>query len=500
MSDRRVDQTVGISNGGALSLGLLMAVAAGPFLSMIDSNVVTVAIPDIAKGLHTSTAATQWTLSGYLLALAVALPATTFLAARYGTVRIYLASLAGFTLASAACAAAPSIGVLVTLRVVQGAVAAPLLPLAMALLYSRQGAANSSLVGALLFFLAPGLGPTIGGMLVQVGDWRLIFLINVPIGAAAALIALRHRRALPADHTDRAARLDALGLVLLAAGLGLLVYASGAAPEAGWTAPNIWPLWAAGAVLVAAYTYCARHRASPAVRLDLLARLRTAVPLALTILAAVVLFGVLFILPVFLQDQARYSVLDTGLILLPQGLAMGASTWVGQKAATRLGPRVTIAVGLVVLTASTAVLAAVVAASTPAWVTAVILTGRGTAIGLVLTPLLDVLLLPLPQEDMADASTLFNICQRLGGSVGIAVLGSLYAAREHSRITAALHRLGLPAAAASHPPAAAAHAVAHAATGGLHDTLWILVALAAIGLIVIPTLPRHSLPTSDAAA
>jgi predicted MFS family arabinose efflux permease len=116
----------------------------------------------------------------------------------------------------------------------------------------------------------------------------------------------------------------------------------------------------------------------------------------------------LFLIPVFLQDQAGYTALATGLILLPQGLAMGASNWLGQRAARRLGLRITVLAGLIALTASTAAFAAI-SASTPAWVIAAALTGRGTAIGLILTPLLDALLLPLPAEAMDDATTVFNI-------------------------------------------------------------------------------------------
>jgi predicted MFS family arabinose efflux permease len=287
--------------------------------------------------------------------------------------------------------------------------------------------------------------------LLQAADWRVLFLINVPLGAAAALAAFRRRALLPPDRPDATARLDAKGLALLAAGLGLLIYVAGQAATSGWTAASIWPLWATGLILLATYRLYARRRPAPAVRLDLLTRTSTAIPVILTGLAGVVLFGMLFLIPVFLQDQAGDSALTTGLVLLPQGLAMGASTWLGQRTATRLGLRTTVALGLVVLTVSTAAFAAVTASS-PAWIIAALLTGRGMAIGLILTPLLDVLLLPLPAESMDDATTMFNIAQRLGGSVGIAALGSIYAA------------------------------------AGFHDTIWALAGLAAAGLVMVPSL------------
>src|SRR5258707_15707414 len=202
----------------------MVGLLAGPFLSMVDSSIVNIALPDIAQQVQSPLATAQWITSGYLLALAVVLPATAFLAKRFGTRRVYLVSLAGFTLASTACAMAPNIAWLICARVVQGALGAPLVPLAMNLLLGKQGKARQLPAAAgMLLFLAPALGPSVGGLLIHVAGWPLIFLVNVPFGILGVLGALRLPKQL-SQAANPDVRFDPLGMLLLAAGLVLAIY------------------------------------------------------------------------------------------------------------------------------------------------------------------------------------------------------------------------------------------------------------------------------------
>src|ERR1017187_9900774 len=168
---------------------------AGPVLSMVDSSVVNVAVPVIVRDLHTSLGTAAWTVSGYLLGLAGGLAVSPWLARRFGTMRAYTAVLLGFTLASAACALAPDVGLLIATRVVQGLVGAPMVPLALGRLLGERGEAqNMPLSAGLMFFAAPALGPAVGGLLISGFGWRSVFLINVPIGLAALAGAMAARR------------------------------------------------------------------------------------------------------------------------------------------------------------------------------------------------------------------------------------------------------------------------------------------------------------------
>ncbi len=234
---------------------------AGPMLSMIDSSVVNVAVPVIVTDLHTTLATAAWALSGYLLGLACGLAASPWLARRFGPVPAYRAALAGFVLASAACALVPNIGLLIAARVLQGLLGAPMVPLAMGLLLGKDGAAKTMPPSAgIMLFAAPALGPALGGLLIGAFGWRSVFLINLPIGLAAlaGLRLLGRPRGEPRG--DPSARLDVPGLVLLSAGLGLASYGASQGPSHGWLSAVSAPAWLGGLALIGGYLLWYRHR------------------------------------------------------------------------------------------------------------------------------------------------------------------------------------------------------------------------------------------------
>jgi EmrB/QacA subfamily drug resistance transporter len=429
------------------------ALLAGPLLSMLDSSIVNVAVEPIARELHASLTVVQWTVSGYLLALGAGLAATAYLARRFGTLPVYRASVTAFTAASALCALAPGAGVLVGARILQGLVAAPLVPLAMSMLLgpgpggrATGGARAISPVAGILLFLGPALGPTVGGALIGAAGWRGIFLINVPLGALAA-VAVRRIPAAMAPERQPGARFDLPGLILLAAGVtGLLLGASQGA-SAGWTAPSAWVPLAAGAALIACYAGWAARRDQPALDLSLARHRGSALSMALCALASVVTWAAVFLLPVFVQSVQGRSALVAGLAMAPQGLVTGLSTALAPRWLAGITVRVTVLAGFAVLAVATAGLLLITAA-TPLWLIAAILAGRAVAVGLVINPLLQALVQPLPPGQLGDASTLFNTWQRIAGSFGIGLVAALYASRARSLgPVAALHSAGLVLAA-----------------------------------------------------
>ena len=384
-----------------------------------------------------------WTVSGYLLGLACGLAAAPWLARRFGTLRAYAAAMLAFTLASAACALVPDVRLLIGARVVQGLAGAPMVPLAMSLILDpRRGAQSMPASAGIVLFAAPALGPAIGGLLISGFGWRSVFLINLPIGLLALAAARCARRAVP-GHADPGARLDGPGLVLLAAGLGLATYGASQGPAHGWLSAGSAPAWAGGLLLVGGYLarerYVLRERAArtrrppPAVSLSLLRSPQRALTLALACVASVVLFAVLFLAPVFLQQIQHHGTTVTGLVLLPQGVVMGLASWLGSELIERgkARPRlitVSVAGGLALLAASTLGLV-LLTATTPLWVTTALLCGRGVALGLTIQPLVMAFLAGTRETEMPDANTLFNMAERLSGSFGIALLATLYASR-----------------------------------------------------------------------
>ena len=248
--------------GGLVQFALL----AGPLLTMLDSSIVNVAVAPIAAGLHAPLDAVQWSVSGYLLALGAGLAATAYLARRFGTLPVYLLSLGGFTFTSAACAGAPDAAVLIGARLVQGLAGAPMVLLAMSMLLGGAGQARAvSPAAGIMLFAAPALGPALGGALIELGSWRWIFLVNLPVGALATLAARRIPAALaPGSQTEE--RFDAPGFVLLAAGVTAALYGASEGGAAGWGAGRTWPPLAAGAVLLGCYARWQARRACCSVR------------------------------------------------------------------------------------------------------------------------------------------------------------------------------------------------------------------------------------------
>jgi EmrB/QacA subfamily drug resistance transporter len=431
------------------------ALVAGPLLSMLDSSIVTVAVEPIARELHAGLTTVQWAVSGYLLALGAGLAGTAYLARRCGTLPVYRISVVAFTLASAMCALAPDAAALIAARLVQGLVAAPLVPLAMSMLLGRgpeggggNGSRSISPLAGMMLFLGPALGPTVGGALIGVAGWRSIFLINVPLGALAA-VAVGSVPAALAPGRQPGTRFDLPGLVLLAAGLtGLLLGASQGA-SAGWSSGTSWVPLAAGAALSACYVGWAARRDSPALDLSLARRRGPVLSMGLCALASVVTWAAVFLLPVFVQSVQGRSALAAGLAMAPQGLITGLSTALAPRWLARLTVRVTVASGFAALALASLGLL-LIEAATPLWLIAVILSARSVSVGLIINPLLQALLQPLRPGQLGDAGTLFNAWQRIAGSFGIGLVAALYATQARGLgPVAALHACGAVLAAIS---------------------------------------------------
>src|SRR5215469_13840628 len=419
------------------------ALLAGPLLSMLDSSIVNVAVAPIARELHASLPVVQWTVSGYLLALGTGLAVTAYLSRKFGTLPLYQASVLAFTVASAACAAAPNVEFLLLTRIVQGLVAAPLVPMAMSMLFGRSEATRSMPVTAgLLLFLGPALGPTVGGALIGAVGWRSIFLINIPTGVAAVLAVRR----IPPDMApgpSENSSLDLRGLLLLTVGLALLLLGISQGGVVGWASTESWLPLLVGTALLMTYAPWAARIDQPALNLDLARNAAAALALTLCALASVVTFAAVFLLPVFIQEVQGHSALAAGLAMLPQGLVTGLSTVLGLRAAGKVTVRTTVLTGFALLTITSAGLLAI-NEQTSLGVTALLLAGRSVSIGLVISPLLTVLTEPLQEAELNDATTLFNIWQRIAGSLGVGLIASVFAeqARTHGPVDA-LHVIAI---------------------------------------------------------
>jgi predicted MFS family arabinose efflux permease len=343
----------------------------------------------------------------------------------------------------------------------------------------------------MLLFLAPALGPAAGGVLIQAAGWQLVFLINVPFGLLGALGMLRVADQ-PAQASDRSVGFDPFGMLALAGGLVLATYGATEGPQAGWSSRSAWPFLAIGGALLLVYILWALRHPHPAVDLKLLRHAQPALAVVLCALASIVMFSMLVLVPVFMESLQGKSALVAGLALLPQGLVTGVGLVLGELVAPRIGVRLSALLGFLLLALSTATLLTLTLA-TPAWVTALLLSGRGLAIGLTIQPLLTSMIRGLSAAEVPDGNTLFNAAERLAGSIGIPLLVTYFTLREQDRVQQVLRGFGVDPGkligarstaqgAAQLPPALRAQ-LAQAAVAGFHDTIWLLVGVSLLGCV-----------------
>ncbi|WP_028924715.1 MFS transporter [Pseudonocardia acaciae] len=411
----------------------LAGVCVGFALVIMDANVLNVAVAAMQAQLGASTGELLWTVDAYTLAFAALLLSTGLLGDRWGARRGFQAGLAVFTLGSVGCGLAPTVAALVAARVVQGAGAALLAPTSLALIYVRYppGRARVNALGAWASVsgVAFAAGPLVGGALVQTLGWRAIFLLNVPVGVAAAVLVGRYVARTP----GRPVRLNWTGQCLAAIALTAATAGLIEAGRLGWTAPAVLALFASAAAALAAFLLRERRLPTPLVPAEAV----TSAPLRAGLLAGAAfnfaMYGSLFVYTLYLQHQRGYSALLTGLAFLPLTLLhTPVASWLARPWTAAAGPRRPLLAGLLCTVAGS--VGFTVAAWFPYWVLAAALAVFGVGSGLVTTSMTTLVLAHVPGDSVGVSCGLLNAARQLGGVFGVALLGSLTAGQPTGRI------------------------------------------------------------------
>src|ERR1700689_506387 len=325
--------------------GALLALIVGGIAAILDSTMVTIALHTLVVSLHSTDGTIQWVTTGYLLAMAVAIPVTGWAESRWGGKRVWMAALVLFVVGSVLCALSWNDVSLIGFRVLQGFAAGLIFPLMQTLgVKAAGGRASSNLIAtvSLPLALGPILGPVIGGVILNWLSWRWLFLVNVPVIAIGLLLAWR---LLPSDRPDPGAgraRLDVIGLALLAPALAaVLLGLSNLSEDGGIGHAGVLVPLLAGIALLGAFTAWALRASDrqPIVDVRLL-RLRS-LGTASTVLftAGAAMYAGLFLLPLYYQQLHGETVLDAGLLLIPRGVGSPAARFVVGKLVSRLGAR-----------------------------------------------------------------------------------------------------------------------------------------------------------------
>jgi EmrB/QacA subfamily drug resistance transporter len=405
---------------------VIVATVLGSGMAAIDATVVGIALPTIGRQFHASLGTLQWVVTGYTLTLASLLLLGGSLGDHFGRRRIFAIGVVWFTLASATCAVVPGTTALIIARILQGIGGALLTPGSLAILQASfdpndRGRAIGAWSG--LGGVATAAGPLLGGYLIAAASWRFIFVINVPLGVVVLLLSIRH---VPESRDPTASRhIDVLGAVLATVALAGVTYGLIEGPEQGWTKPAVATMLAAGIVASAAFILVERTSSAPMLPLSVFRLRQFTVTNGVTFIVYAALGGALFLLPVQLQVADHYSPLESGVALLPLTLIMLALSARSGKLATKIGPRLQMSVGPVVVGVGLALLARVTTDSDylSGVLPAVLVFGFGLAI--TVAPLTATALAAVPSEHSGLASAVNNDVARIGSLIAVAVLPAL---------------------------------------------------------------------------
>lgn len=411
---------------------LLANIMLGTFMAVLDATIVNVGLPKIMASFGVGLDKIQWVSTAYMLAMAVALPTSGWLADKFGYKRLYFLGLFLFTLGSMLCGRSSDENMLIFSRVIQGFGAGTIQPLGMAII-TREFPPHQRGV-ALGFWgisaaASVSFGPLIGGFLIDKFSWPLIFDVNIPFGIIAMLFTI----IIQGEYINKLVRkFDVVGFISVTIFLPLTLYTlsqgNAATNSEGWHAPFILINGAIALIALAVFITAELTVKEPLLDLRLLMNHNFGIANIILVLFSLGMFGSTFLLPIYLQNSLGYTALQAGSVFLPVGIIQGITAPISGKISDKINPKLPLYVGVILFAFSFYL------NSNLSWLTELkyimfTLYIRGFAMGLMFTALSTISLSEIPREKMAQASAITNSIRQLGGSLGVALLATLLTAR-----------------------------------------------------------------------
>ncbi len=409
-----------------------MTVMFSTFMEVLDTTVVNVSLPHIAGSLSATVDEATWALTSYLVANAIILPMTGWLANYFGRKRLLMLSVAGFTAASFLCGLAPDLTFLIVFRIIQGATGGALQPISQAILleaFAPEDRGKAMGFWGLGIVVAPMLGPVLGGWLTDSYSWRWVFYMNIPIGILS--IIMTNLYIIDPPYIRRASsKVDYWGIGALALGIGALQILLDKGQEEDWFASHWMTALAVISVIAfLIFTIWELRSPHPVVHLKVFRNRTYSTGVFLMTTLGFVLYGSLVLLPILMQTLLGFPALQAGIALAPRGMGSFIAMPVIGIILARFGPRKLLAIGLTG------------GAMTLFWFSRLNLDAgywdffwpqfiQGISLGLLFVPLTTVTMDPIPKEEMGNATSIFNLMRNLGGSMGIAGVATFLARRE----------------------------------------------------------------------
>jgi MFS transporter, DHA2 family, multidrug resistance protein len=416
---------------------IAVSVMFATFMEVLDTTVVNVSLPHIAGSLSASIDEATWALTSYLVANAIILPMTGWLASMFGRKRLLMLSVVGFTASSFLCGLAPTLGMLIFFRILQGATGGALQPLSQAVLleaFPPRDRGKAMGFWGLGIVVAPILGPVLGGYLTDVYSWRWVFYINIPVGIASLVMTQLYIFDPPYLRTEKRS-IDYWGIGMLAVGIGALQIVLDKGQQEDWFAsPFITTLAIISAATIVALIIHELLTDNPVIDLRVFKARSYAVGVFLMTVVGFVLYGSMVLLPVMLQTLLGYPAVQAGIAMAPRGIGSFFMMPLTGLLTGRFDARKLLTIGLVV------------GGGTLLWLSRLNLQAgywdifwpqliQGVGMSLLFVPLTTVSMDPIPRERMGNATSLFNLMRNLGGSVGIAVTGTMLARNQQATLS-----------------------------------------------------------------
>jgi EmrB/QacA subfamily drug resistance transporter len=479
------------------------------FISTLDNTVANVALPSIGKDLHADTSALQWVVDAYIVVRGCLLLSAGALGDRFGRRRLLQSGLVVFGAGSLLCSLAPTVNMLIGARVIQALGGCFLVPSSLALIAqaypTRRERAQAIGIWSATTGLSTGLGPPLGGLLVEYLGWRSVFWINPPIVVIAVLLAARY--ATESKETVRR-RLDPLGQFLVFVVLVSLTSGFIEASNGAWTSTTVLTLFAVTVVSLVAFLTVESHKEDALLEPRLFRSPHFSAAAAVATLYFIIFTGFLFVNTLFLQEVRGYSPLTAGLLVMPATVGTVFLAPLSGRLTADRGPRLPVTLAGFVMLAGSLILS-FAGRTVPVWLLIIAYLLVGCGAGLVNTPITNAAVSGLPPDRAGVAGAVTSTFRQVGSSLGVALLGTLTFAGFLGALPGQIKHLGLSATAAGHLTELARHAsasgglktirgvtpAAHAAIGnafvvGLHHAYPVAAACAALTIITAVTLFR----------
>jgi len=440
---------------------ILAVLCLGLFMILLDGTIVNIAIPHIQTAFDTSFSNIEWVMNAYILVFAVLLVTLGRFGDLWGRRKLFVGGMVLFTLGSLACGLAPSIELLIAFRVVQGIGGAAMMPSTLSIIADvfpagKRGAAMGVWGG--VSGLASGLGPVLGGIIIQYvtwpsvgGSWRWIFLVNIPVGVIGVVLALR---LVPESKNPTAVQtLDLPGVGLISASLFCLTFALIEGQKYGWTSAAILGLFA-GAIVAFGIFYWREHRVSqPLIDFSLFRSLNFAAGNVTGLLLSAAMMGAFFTIPIFLQSVLDFSAIKAGLVMAPMSVIIIFAAPLAGVLSDRVGSKWIVAAGMFILAIGLGWMAGLlpgvdkISPSTTSLSLLAPFLIAGIGIGLAVAPVTSAVMATAPKDRVGNASGVLSTMRQVGSLMGIAILGAVLQNRVTANITAGIHAVqGIPEA------------------------------------------------------